>query len=68
MNNIELAAKVCNSTGAISVEMSKDGIYLKVAGEQHSITEEQAEILWDLLPSIAQLRQLTTCQRPEETR
>lgn len=50
MTNTELADLV-TKTGRMEwkVSMSREGTFLIISGEKHSITEDQAEILWSAM-------------------
>ena len=45
--------------GVLKVSMSKDGIFFTAGTETHEITDDQADLLWRMLPLMAQLRMAT---------
>lgn len=54
MTNDEMGQKIIAALGKpMGFHSSKAGSFLKIDGEDFEVTEQQACILWDLLPQIA---------------
>ena len=56
MTNGELAEALTVRPWDLKVSMSKAGIFLTIDGVSHIITEDQACIIWDLIPTIAAMK------------
>jgi hypothetical protein len=51
----EIVDLACSGRRPLRVSMSKDGVTFTVGTETHAITEDQAELLWRVLPLAGQL-------------
>lgn len=57
MTDAELSEFIANPPdGAISVRMSRAGVFLIAGSTEHKIDSRQAAVLWEAMPLMAQVR------------
>lgn len=57
MTDAELADFIANPPdGAVSVRMSKAGVFLIAGGTERKIDSQQAAVLWEAMPLMTQAR------------
>jgi len=54
VTDLEVIDWVRERKGIVTVSLSDKGCFLRAGDEQHAITEEQADLIWEILPLIVE--------------
>jgi len=68
MTNSELADLLTTRPWDIKVSLTKGDWFVTVDGTPHIISEDQAVIIWDLLPQVAALVRPTDSSLPKDSK